>query len=102
MSVSRTYETGDPGVPNEYGGYQYWFDNEDLSVDLYVEEPAPDDGFFGQVPAMLMARSRSETQNWEMAEKLYARLARLGRYRLVAFADSGMPIDANFDIGDDW
>lgn len=89
--------------PSGSGGYNYWFESDDLSASLYVADPEPDEGFFGQVPAMLTARSRSDTvETWELAEKLFERLAALGGYLVVVFASNGMPVDANFDIGDDW
>lgn len=89
--------------PSGSGGYNYGFENDDLSVSLYVADPEPDEGFFGQVPAMLTARSRSDAvETWELAEKLFERLAARGGYLVVVFASNGMPVDANFDIGDDW
>ncbi|MFG2950463.1 hypothetical protein [Streptomyces adustus] len=84
------------------GGHTYWFENDDLSVSLYVDDGEP--GWpLELVPAMLNARSRSESvETWQLAEKLYDSLAAPGTYLVAVFAEDGMPIDANFDIGDDW
>ncbi|MFE1459507.1 hypothetical protein ACFW6M_00230 [Streptomyces nigra] len=39
---------------------------------------------------------------WEIAEKLYDGLNALDTYLLIALDQFGMPVAANFDIGDDW
>ncbi|MFK4687784.1 hypothetical protein [Streptomyces pristinaespiralis] len=90
------------GKPSEGGGYNYSFKNDDLLVSMYVDDGEP--GWpFEKVPAMLTATSLSESvETWELAENLYEGLAALGMYLLIVFEDAGMPIAANFDIGDDW
>jgi hypothetical protein len=91
-----------PGEPGDAGSHRYWFENDSISVSLYVDDGEPG-WVFEKVPAMLTARSRSESvETWQLAEKLYDRLVAIGSYLVVVFADDGMPIDANFDIGDDW
>ncbi|WP_406321639.1 hypothetical protein [Streptomyces sp. NBC_01637] len=88
--------------PSEGGGYNYWFGNDDLNVSMFVDDGEP--GWpLEKVPAMLTATSMSEdVETWELAENLYERLAALGTYLLIVFEDYGLPIAANFDIGDDW
>ncbi|MER6346367.1 hypothetical protein ACWC10_24650 [Streptomyces sp. NPDC001595] len=55
------------------------------------------------VPAMLTVISRSDdVASSELAERLYAGLTASDDYVVVVFAYDGMPIAANFDIGDDW
>lgn len=83
-------------------GYVYEFENAELIVSVYVDDGEP--GWpFEKVPAMLSGWSLSEeVETWELAEKLYDGLATLGGYLLIAFDPGGMPITANFDIGDNW
>ncbi|MFG2920730.1 hypothetical protein ACGFYA_04340 [Streptomyces sp. NPDC048305] len=103
--VARVLEVSfaaSPGEPEATGGHRYWFENDRMSVSLYVDEGEPG-WVFERAPAMLTARSRTETvETWQLAEKLYDSLVVLGSYFVAAFAEDGMPIDANFDIGDDW
>jgi hypothetical protein len=101
--VARILEVsfaGFPGEPGDPGSHRYWFEDDAMSVSLYVDEGEPD-WVFEKVPAMLTVRSRSEAvETWQLAEKLYAGLAAPGTYFVAVFAEDGMPIDANFDIGD--
>ncbi|MEU6090169.1 hypothetical protein ABZ865_25830 [Streptomyces sp. NPDC047085] len=90
----------EPGKCGSY--YNYWFENDNMSVSLYVDDGDPGCPL-EKVPAMLTARSRSDTvETWQLAERLYDRLTALDDYLVIVFAENGMPIDANFDIGDDW
>ncbi|WP_258314575.1 hypothetical protein [Streptomyces sp. Act143] len=41
-------------------------------------------------------------ESWQLAERLYTRLVSAGTYLVAAFLDDGTPIDANFDVDDDW
>ncbi|MFP1624146.1 hypothetical protein ACLB9X_02780 [Streptomyces sp. 5K101] len=93
---------GSTGVSDGVGGYKYGFENDDLSVSMFVDDGEP--GWpYEKVPAMLTARSRSGSlETWELAERLYEGLAAGGTYLLIVFEEYGMPIAANFDIGDDW
>ncbi|MFJ8545575.1 hypothetical protein ACIRFH_26825 [Streptomyces sp. NPDC093586] len=103
--VARVLEVsfaGFPGEAGDRGSHRYWFEDNAMSVSLYVDEGEPG-WVFEKAPAMLTARSRSETaETWQLAEKLYAGLVATGAYFVAVFAEDGMPIDANFDIGDDW
>ncbi|MBQ1000348.1 hypothetical protein [Streptomyces sp. RK62] len=89
-----------PGVDS---GYKYWFENEDLSASVY-SGPLEGSGVLDQVPASLNVISRSmDVANSELAERLYAGLtASDDAYLVVVFEDTGMPIAANYDIGNDW
>lgn len=52
---------------------------------------------------MLTVISRSDSQEtWKLANSLYEGLSALGTYLLIVFEEYGMPIAANFEIGDDW
>ncbi|MEV8092641.1 hypothetical protein [Streptomyces nigra] len=84
------------------GGYRFWFENDEMSVHVIVDDP--EEGWpLDKVPATALPISRSEqVATWELAEKLYEGLAALGGYLLIAFDPGGMPITANFDMGDDW
>jgi hypothetical protein len=86
----------------QFAGYVYEFGNAELIVSVYVDDGEP--GWpLEKVPAMLSGWSLSEeVETWELAEKLDDGLAALGGYLLIAFDPGGMPITANFDIGDDW
>lgn len=104
--VSRLLGTPFDGAtirPKAHGGCNYWFDNEDLSASAY-SGPLEGSGVLDQVPAMLTVISRSDhVASSELAERLYAGLtASDDAYLVVVFEDNGMPIAANFDIGDDW
>ncbi|MEU5979313.1 hypothetical protein [Streptomyces sp. NPDC047315] len=83
-------------------GYSYEFSNTEVLVSLYVDDGEP--GWpFEVVPAMLSGWSLSEAvETWELVERLYNGLVELGEYQTIAFDPGGMPITANFDIGDDW
>jgi hypothetical protein len=85
------------------GGYRFWFGDDGLSVHVFVDDD-PEEGWpLDTVLAYATPISRSEqVATWELAEKLYDGLDTLGTYRLIAFEKGGMPIAANFDIGDDW
>lgn len=89
--------------PEADDGYRYWFENEDLSASVY-SSPMEGSGVLDQVPASLNVISRSmDVANSELAERLYAGLtASDDAYLVVVFEDNGMPIAANFDIGDGW
>ncbi|RSS45056.1 hypothetical protein [Streptomyces sp. WAC08241] len=89
-----------PGATQEDGGRLYGFQNDDVTVSLYVGDP--DSGPpLGSVPAMLTARSRSDTvETYQLAERLYDRLVGSGTYLVLVFDDEVMPIAANFDIGE--
>lgn len=84
------------------GGYRFWFENDELSFHLIVDDP--EEGWpLDRVPAYAVPVSRSErVATWELAERLYDGLDDLGTYLLIAFERDGMPVAANFDIGDDW
>ncbi|WP_077799527.1 hypothetical protein [Streptomyces sp. JHA26] len=103
--VARVLEVsfaGSPGEPGDRGSHRYRFEDDAMSVSLYVDEGEPG-WVFEKVPAMLTARSRSESaETRQLAEKLYAGLVATGTCFVAVFAEDGMPIDANFDIGDDW
>jgi hypothetical protein len=84
------------------GGFRFWFENEDLSFHLIVDDPEEGPPL-DKVPAYAIAVSRSEqVATWELAEKLYDGLDALGTYLLVALEKAGEPVAANFDLGDDW
>ncbi|KOV68697.1 hypothetical protein ADL00_12520, partial [Streptomyces sp. AS58] len=84
-------------------GYNYWFDNDDLSSSLYSGPREPGSGVLDQVPATLTVISRSQdVASSELAERIYAGLTASDDYLVVVFAHNGMPLAANFDIGDDW
>ncbi|MFJ4696497.1 hypothetical protein [Streptomyces sp. NPDC088766] len=104
--VSRILGTPFDGAtitPDDHDGYKYWFANDDLSASLYSGPLEPGPGPLDQVPAMLTVISRSEdVASSELAERLYAGLTGSGGYLVVVFADDGMPIAANYDIGDGW
>lgn len=90
-------------TPDDHGGCNYWFGNDDLSASLYSGPLEPGPGPLGRVPAMLTVISRSEdVASSELAERLYAGLTASDGYLVVVFADNGMPIAANYDIGDGW
>ncbi|MEU5665519.1 hypothetical protein [Streptomyces longwoodensis] len=56
-----------------------------------------------RVPAMLTVISRSENvASSKLAERLYDELTESSDYLVVVFADNGMPITANYDIGNGW
>lgn len=84
------------------GGFRFWFENEDLSLHLIVDDP--EEGRpLDRVPADAIPVSRSEqVATWELAEKLYDGLDALGTYLLVALEKAGEAVAANFDLGDDW
>jgi hypothetical protein len=84
------------------GGYRFRFENDDLSVHVFVDDP--EEGWpLDKVPAYAVPISRSEqVATWELAEKLYDGLDALGAYLLIAFEKGGTPVAANFDVGDDW
>ncbi|MFJ7103957.1 hypothetical protein [Streptomyces albogriseolus] len=86
----------------KFAGYSYEFGNVKLIVSVYIDDGEP--GWsFEKVPTMLSGWSLSEeVETWELAEKLYEGLAALGGYLLIVFDPGGMPITANFGIGDDW
>ncbi|MFI0242600.1 hypothetical protein [Streptomyces sp. NPDC016845] len=90
-------------TPVANDGYNYWFENEDLSASVY-SGPLEGSGVLDQVPAMLTVISRSvDVANSELAERLYAGLTTSDdAYLVVVFEANGMPIAANFDIGDGW
>jgi hypothetical protein len=89
--------------PDDHDGYKYWFANDDLSVSLYSGPLEPGPGPLDRAPAMLTVISRSEdVASSELAERLYAGLTESSDYLVVVFADDGMPITANYDIGDGW
>ncbi|KMS77544.1 hypothetical protein ACH49_20090 [Streptomyces leeuwenhoekii] len=96
-----TFDTTDDGR-DPSGGYRFWFEDEELSFHLIVDDP--EEGWpLDKVPAYAIPISRSErVATWELAEKLYDGLDSLRTYLLIAFERGGMPIAANFDIGDDW
>ncbi|MEV6160546.1 hypothetical protein AB0L71_01185 [Streptomyces sp. NPDC052052] len=104
--VSRILGTSFEGgtiTPNDCDGYNYWFDNDDLSAGLYSGPLESQSGVLDQVPAMLTVISRSEdVASSELAERIYAGLTASDYYLVVVFAHNGMPIAANFDIGDGW
>ncbi|MEV7995714.1 hypothetical protein AB0O67_28595 [Streptomyces sp. NPDC086077] len=104
--VSRILGTPFDGgtiTPDDHDGYTYWFDNDDLSASLYSGPREPGSGTLDQVPAILTVISRSEdVASSELAERLYTGLTGAGGYLVVVLADDGMPIAANFDIGDGW
>jgi hypothetical protein len=86
---------------SEVDGFSCWFENNDMSVSLYVGYPESD--VIDKAPASLTAISRSDTvASWEIAEKLYTQLVSLGGYLVAAFTDDGIPIDSNFDTDSDW
>lgn len=81
--------------------WRYWFENSEMSVSLYLGRPDP--GAVDKAPAILTAVSRSyDVESWQLAERLYTRLVSAGTYLVAAFLDDGTPIDANFDVDDDW
>jgi hypothetical protein len=81
--------------------WRYWFENSELSVSLYLGRPEP--GAVDKAPASLTAISRSyDVESWQLAERLYTRLVSVGGYLVAAFLDDGTPIDATFDVGEDW
>ncbi|MFE0359365.1 hypothetical protein ACFW2I_38755 [Streptomyces nigra] len=84
------------------GGYRLWFESDDMSVHVIVDDP--EEGWpLDKVPAAALPISRSEqVATWEIAEKLYDGLNALDTYLLIALDQFGMPVAANFDIGDDW
>ncbi|MGX1477580.1 UNVERIFIED_CONTAM: hypothetical protein RKD50_006388 [Streptomyces canus] len=83
------------------GGFRFWFENEDLSLHLIVDDPEKGRPL-DRVPAYAVPVSRSaEVATWELAEKLYDGLDSLGTYLLIAIEQHGEPIAANFDTGDD-
>jgi hypothetical protein len=84
------------------GGFRFWFENEDLSFHLIVDDPEEGPPL-DRVPAYAVPVSRSaEVATWELAEKLYDGLDSLGTYLLIAIEQHGEPVAANFDAGDDW
>ncbi|MCX5408676.1 hypothetical protein OHA37_33070 [Streptomyces sp. NBC_00335] len=89
-----------PGVTQEDGGRLYGFQSDDVTVSLYVGEPDPGPPL-ESVPAMLTARSRSDTvETYQLAERLYDQLVGFGTYLVLVFDDNVMPVAANFDIGE--
>ncbi|MGW4000822.1 hypothetical protein [Streptomyces nigra] len=84
------------------GGYRFWFENDEMSVHVIVDDP--EEGWpLDKVPAAALPISRSEqVATWELAEKLYDGLNALDTYLLIALDQFGMPVAANFDIGDGW
>ncbi|MFE9677075.1 hypothetical protein ACFYO5_23495 [Streptomyces sp. NPDC006259] len=104
--VSRIVGTPFEGgmiTPDDYDGYHYWFGNDHLSASLCSCPPESDSGVLDQVPAMLTVISRSEdVASSELAERIYAGLTASDDYLVAVFTHDGMPIAANFDIGDDW
>ncbi|NKQ28610.1 hypothetical protein [Streptomyces galbus] len=104
--VSRILGTAFDGAtirPDDHDGYRYWFANDELRASLYSGPLEPGPGPLDRVPAMLTVISRSEdVASSELAERLYAGLTGSGDYLVVVFADNGMPITANYDIGDGW
>ncbi|SDJ77538.1 hypothetical protein [Streptomyces indicus] len=99
LGVSFANSHAEPSGPD---GYLYGFDDDAWLVSLFVDDGEP--GWpLEKVPAMLTVWSRSDSlETWQVAERLYAHLAGLGRYLLIVFEEAGMPIASNFDIGDDW
>ncbi|TWD17413.1 hypothetical protein FB570_11126 [Streptomyces sp. T12] len=97
ISFSVTDEGRDPT-----GGYRFWFENDDMSVHVIVDDP--EEGWpLDKVPAATLPISRSEqVATWELAEKLYDGLNAMDTYLLVALDQFGTPGAANFGIGDDW
>ncbi|MFF9164213.1 hypothetical protein ACF081_28715 [Streptomyces longwoodensis] len=104
--ISRLLGTPFDGAtirPDDHDGYTYWFANDHLSASLYSGPLEQGPGPLDRVPAMLTVISRSEdVANSELAERLYAGLTESSDYLVVVFADNGMPITANYDIGDGW
>ncbi|AWW41986.1 hypothetical protein [Streptomyces cadmiisoli] len=104
--VSRILKTPFDGgtiTPDSHEGYNYWFDNDDLSSSLYSGPRESGSGVLDQMPAILTVISRSEdVASSELAERIYAGLTASDDYLVVVFAHNGMPIAAKFDIGDDW
>ncbi|WP_159039013.1 MULTISPECIES: hypothetical protein [unclassified Streptomyces] len=84
------------------GGYRFWFENDEMSVHVIVDDP--EEGWpLDKVPATALPISRSEqVATWEIAEKLHDGLNALDTYLLIALDQFGTPVTANFDIGDDW
>ncbi|MFD7697319.1 hypothetical protein [Streptomyces sp. NPDC059805] len=84
------------------GGYRFWFENDDMSVHMFVDDP--EEGWpLDKVPAAALPISRSErVATWELAEELCDGLNALDTYLLIAVDQFGMPVAANFDIGVDW
>lgn len=95
-----TFDAADDGR-DPTGGYRFWFEDDELSFHLIVDDP--EGGWLDKVPAYAVPVSRSEqVATWELAEKLYDGLDGLGTYLLIAFESHGEPVAANFDIGDEW
>ncbi|MEU3045414.1 hypothetical protein ABZ705_02615 [Streptomyces sp. NPDC006984] len=89
-------------VRDPTGGYQFRYASGDLDLRLVVDEPE-EEGPTHRVPAHAVPVSRSETvATSELVERLYDGLDAQGTYLLVVLEEQGMPIAANFDIGDDW
>ncbi|WP_338903067.1 hypothetical protein [Streptomyces nigra] len=73
-----------------------------MRVHVIVDDP--EEGWpLDKVPAAALPISRSEqVATWELAEMLYDGLNALDTYLLIASDQFGMPVAANFGIGDDW
>ncbi|MFF5495568.1 hypothetical protein [Streptomyces aquilus] len=102
VSLALLVPEGVPAAVSPDGDeWRYWFENSEMSVSLYVGRPDP--GAVDRAPAILTAVSRSyDVESWQLAERLYTRLASTGGYLVAAFTDDGTPIDANFDVDGDW
>ncbi|MFE3719271.1 hypothetical protein [Streptomyces cyaneofuscatus] len=96
--------TADAGrvITGPTGDSARWYDNDELLVSVNVGDPEGDP-LLDRVPALLMARSRSqERATWELAADLYRDLCALGTYLVIVDSHNGDLVTANFDVGDDW
>ncbi|MEU9579238.1 hypothetical protein [Streptomyces chilikensis] len=83
----------DDRVPDRY---HYYFQDDDVSLSLYVEDPEPGDPY-EPVPADLDVISFWEEAG-DVAERIYDRLDATGRYLLIAHEVGGMTVAANVEV----
>lgn len=96
--------TSDAGrvIKGPTGDSACWYENDEFLVSVQVDDPEGGPPL-DKVPALLMARSRSqERATWELAADLYRDLCSLDKYLMIVESKNGDLVTANFDVGDDW
>ncbi|MFD3409765.1 hypothetical protein [Streptomyces cyaneofuscatus] len=103
MEAALSLTSGaDRVITGPTGDSACWYENDELLVS--VKAGGPEGGPpLDKVPALLMARSRSqEPAAWELSAGLYRDLCSLDTYLVIVESWDGDLVTANFDVGDDW
>jgi hypothetical protein len=98
--LGNAFEVTDDG--RDPRGYRFWFADDDLSVPVFVDDPEEGWPWTRSPPMPCRSPGPSRWRPGNSPRKLYDGLAALGTYLLIALEEGGMPVAANFDIGDDW